>query len=222
MKPKARTSKSAASGGTIEASLVSACYIAAQMLSDMASLRIVIVAGFSMDAGTLVYPVTFTLRDLLHKVAGKTAARAMIAATAVVNIFMAGLFWLVSRLPADMTVGPQHEFGAVLSPVWRIVAASIIAEVVSELLDTEVYSAWTSRMGGRMQWTRVLASNAAAIPVDSLLFCWLAFGGVMPAATVWGIVLANLLLKGAVTLASVPAIYLVREGAGREGTGFSG
>lgn len=200
-----------ARSGASAASLVSACYIAAQMLSDIASLRIVVVAGFSMDAGTLVYPLTFTLRDLLHKVAGKAAARALIGAAALVNVFMAGLFWLVSRLPADMTVGPQPEFGAVLSPVWRIVAASIIAEVLSEMLDTEVYSAWTAWMGDRMQWTRVLASNAAAVPVDSLVFCWLAFGGVLPSATVWGIVLANLLLKGVVTLVSVPAIYLVGE-----------
>ncbi|NLP05556.1 queuosine precursor transporter [Candidatus Fermentibacteria bacterium] len=212
MGAKTHEGGSVSRSGAASASLVSACYIAAQMLSDIASLRIVIVAGFSMDAGTLVYPVTFTLRDLLHKVAGKTTARAMIAAAAVVNVVMAALFWLVSRLPADMTVGPQHEFGAVLSPVWRIVAASIVAEVLSELLDTEVYSAWTAWMGGRMQWTRVLASNAAAVPVDSLVFCWLAFGGVLPAATVWGIVIANLLLKGVVTLVSVPAIYLVGEG----------
>jgi hypothetical protein len=35
---------------------------------------------------------------------------------------------------------------------------------------------------------------------------------VLPAATVWSIFAANLVLKGAVTAASLPAIYLVREG----------
>ena len=44
--------------------IVTAAYIAAQMLSDIASLRIVKFAGLSMDAGTLIYPFTFTLRDL--------------------------------------------------------------------------------------------------------------------------------------------------------------
>ena len=42
-------------------------YIAAQMLADVASLKIVLLAGFSIDAGTFVYPITFTLRDLIHK-----------------------------------------------------------------------------------------------------------------------------------------------------------
>ena len=51
----------------IAATIVSAAYIAFQMMADVASLRIVMVAGFSIDAGTFVYPFTFTLRDLVHK-----------------------------------------------------------------------------------------------------------------------------------------------------------
>ena len=40
--------------------LVSVFYVAAQMMADIASLRIVLVAGFSVDAGTFIYPFTFT------------------------------------------------------------------------------------------------------------------------------------------------------------------
>lgn len=39
--------------------LVSVIYVAAQMISDIASLRIVMVAGFSIDAGTFIYPLNF-------------------------------------------------------------------------------------------------------------------------------------------------------------------
>ena len=65
--------------------LLASAYVAAQMLADVSSLKITEVAGFSMDAGTLVYPFTFTLRDLVHKVAGKQVARALIVAAAAVN-----------------------------------------------------------------------------------------------------------------------------------------
>jgi hypothetical protein len=58
---------------------------------------------------------------------------------------------------------------------------------------------------------RVLVSNSISIPVDSVVFCWLAFGGVYPASVVWGIFQANVLLKGAVTVLSLPIIYLVRK-----------
>jgi len=131
----------------------------------------------------------------------------------VVNLFMAGLFWLVARLPAVAGVGPQTDsFGAVLAPVWRIVLASIVAEVVSELLDTEAYGLWERRFGARLQWGRVLASNAVAIPVDSALFVFIAFAGVLSAGNVGETFVSNVVVKGVVTLISIPWIYLVRPG----------
>jgi uncharacterized integral membrane protein (TIGR00697 family) len=192
--------------------IVTSAYIAAQMLSDIASLRIITLAGMSMDAGTIIYPFTFTLRDLVHKVAGKRVARLLIILAAGINLLMASLFWLVATLPPAQEVGPQTAFGAVLAPVWRIVLASIVAEVASELTDTEVYSAWVRRVGERFQWGRVLSSNAVSVPLDSLLFTVLAFGGVYTWGVVFSIFWANVVLKAVVTVVSIPWIYLVRPG----------
>jgi queuosine precursor transporter len=197
--------------GLVSVAIVSAAYIAAQMLSDIASLRIVVIAGFSVDAGTLIYPFTFTLRDLVHKTGGIKTARALIVAAAAVNLLMAGLFWLVTKLPPDMNVGPQIEFGKVLAPVWRIVIASIVAEVASELVDGEVYQLWVNKVGQKLQWMRVLTSNSVSVPLDSALFCGLAFIGRMPLAVVVSIFVANIIAKGLTTLVSLPLIYTVRE-----------
>ena len=196
---------------TISGVLVVAAYIAAQMLSDVLSLKIALVAGFSIDAGTFIYPFTFTLRDLVHKLLGRAAARAVIVAAGVINLLMAGLFAFAAWLPPDPTWSLQREFAAVLAPVWRIVVASIVAEIASEFADTEVYHLWVTRVTRRYQWARVLVSNAVSVPLDSLIFCWGAFGGQLPVATVWSIFWANVLVKGAVTLVSMPGIYLVRE-----------
>jgi queuosine precursor transporter len=191
--------------------IVCVLYIAAQIFSDITSLRILFLAGLSIDGGTLIYPFTFTLRDLVHKVAGATVARTLIITAAVINLLMAGLFWLVSNLPADPSVGAQAEFGLVLAPVLRIVLASIIAEVVSELIDTEMYEVWIRRVGHSKQWGRVLLSNAVSVPVDSLLFVVLAFWGNMSPDVVFSIFIANVLVKGVVTIISIPGIYLVKE-----------
>ncbi|MGQ9677690.1 MAG: queuosine precursor transporter [bacterium] len=191
--------------------LVTAAYIAAQILSDITSLRIIYIAGFSVDAGTLIYPFTFTLRDLVHKTAGIKTARRLVVAAGVINLFMAALFYLVARLPFAPQVGPQEEFKILLTPVWRIVIASIIAEVASELTDGEIYQLWVKRMGLRRQWLRVLVSNSISVPLDSALFCALAFIGRMPFAVVLSIFWANWILKGICTLLSLPWIYLVRE-----------
>lgn len=201
--------------------LLSGIYVAAQMLADIASLKIAVVAGLAVDAGTFIYPITFTLRDMIHKRLGKSAARTVIVLAAVINLAMAGYFWFISILPADAVwsawegagVTANDAFSRILAPAWTIVLASIAAEVASEMIDTEVYHLWTTRITPRFQWSRVLVSNAASVPVDSLIFSWLAFGwGLgLPASQVWEIFWFNVAVKGAVTLASLPGIYLVRE-----------
>lgn len=191
--------------------LVSVFYVAAQMLSDIGSLRIVIVAGFSIDAGTFIYPLTFTLRDMVHKVAGIKIARMLILAAAGINLLMVLFFKLVAILPADLAVGPQSEFAMVLAPVWRIVGASIVAEVISEMIDTEGYRFWVEKVTKKHQWARVLVSNALSIPIDSFIFSYLAFWGNMPAAVVISIFISNMIIKGITTLISIPGIYLVPE-----------
>ncbi|MBN2389352.1 MAG: queuosine precursor transporter [Anaerolineae bacterium] len=190
--------------------LVVVAYVAAQILADIGSLKIAWVAGFSIDGGTFIYPFTFTLRDMVHKLLGRAAARTLVIAAAVINVIMAAYFALLSALPADPTWPLQDAFAGVLAPVWRIVIASIVAEVLSELLDTEVYHLWVTRVTRRYQWVRVLLSNSFSVPLDSLVFCWAAFGGVLPNAVVWSILWANVLVKGVTTLVGLPAIYLVK------------
>lgn len=191
--------------------IVGGAYVAAQMMADVASLRIIEIGGQAVDAGTLIYPFTFTLRDMVHKIAGKTAARTLIFLAAGINVFMAGFFWLVARFPPDPITGPQLEFGSVLSPVWGIVAASIIAEIASELIDTEAYQRWVRRFGDELQWGRVLFSNAIAIPVDSAVFVGLAtLFGVFPPQVAWSIFWVNVVFKALVTVISIPWIYWVR------------
>lgn len=191
--------------------LVAVLYVAVQMLADIAGLRILSIAGFSLAGGTLIYPITFTLRDMVHKVSNASIARLLIFTSGAINLFMAGLFWLISQLPPDLSVGKQAEFGMVLAPVLRISLASIIAEVISELLDTEIYELWVKRFEQRWQWGRVLASNAISVPVDTALFTVIAFAGVLPNTVLIGLFVSNMLMKTVITFISIPGIYLVKE-----------
>ena len=203
--------------GVKEMTLTVAAYIAAQILADVGSLKIALVAGFSVDGGTFIYPLTFTLRDMVHKLLGRKAARTLVITAAIINMGMALYFLFLSKLPPDPTwmlagvASAQVAFAAVLSPTWRIVLASICAEVVSELVDTELYHLWVTRVTRRFHWARVLVSNSVSVPLDSLIFCWIAFGGLLPNVVIVSIFWANVLMKGLMTLLSLPGIYLVKE-----------
>ena len=166
---------------TSVAVLVVAAYAGFQMLADIASLKIGVVAGFSVDMGTFIYPLTFTLRDMAHKVIGKKSTRTLVIATALLNLIMAGYLQFCIKVPADSSWAFDEEFSRILGPLWRIVIASIAAEVVSELADTEIYHWFRSRTP-RHQWARVLLSNSISIPLDNIIFSFGAFYGIVATA----------------------------------------
>lgn len=191
--------------------IVVASYIGAQMLADIASLKIGVVMGLAVDMGTFIYPITFTLRDVVHKVLGKRNAQTMVVSAGVINLFMAVYLTWVASVPSDPNWGLGESFSAILGPVWRIVLASIAAEVISELLDTEIYQWFVTRVSKNHQWARVVLSNSISIPIDSLIFTVGAFGGVLPWDVVWQIFTFNMVVKFVVSIASIPLIYMVPD-----------
>ena len=197
--------------------IVVAAYIGAQMLADITSLKIGVVAGFAVDMGTFIYPITFTLRDIVHKLLGKRNAQTLIIMAGIINLFMATYLSWSASVPSDPSWGLGAEFSAILGPLWRIVIASILAEVVSELIDTEVYHWFVTKVTRRYQWARVLLSNSVSVPVDNLIFAVGAFGALpymqdhfltLPWTVVGEIFIFNLIVKYGVTLVSLPFIYV--------------
>lgn len=199
--------------------IVVAAYIATQMMADITSVKIGVVANLAVDMGTFIYPITFTLRDLVHKTLGKRNAQVLIVMAAVVNLLMVLYTMWVASVPSQ-----DPEFGVayavVFGPLWRITLASITAEVLSELADTEAYHWFVTQITHRYQWARVLVSNAISVPIDNAIFVLLAFAPLpglqehfltAPWSVVWDIFLFNLLLKFGVTLISLPFIYLTPD-----------
>ncbi|HET6949150.1 MAG TPA: queuosine precursor transporter [Acidimicrobiales bacterium] len=192
-------------------------YAGAQVIADITSVKIGSTFGRAVDMGTFIYPITFTLRDVVHKTLGRRAARTLVVTAAVVNLCMALYLQWAARVPSDASYPFDEEFRLVLGPLWRIVVASIVAEVVSELLDTEVYHWFVRRVTTHYQWARVAVSNAVSVPVDNALFAVLAFGSLplltddtltLPWSAVWDIFVVNLTVKVLVSAASLPLIYL--------------
>lgn len=188
--------------------LSSSLYVSFQLFANILSTKIAILPYFNLaiDGGTVIYPLTFTLRDFVHKTHGKKDARQVIVIAAILNAVMFGLFWLVGKMTPDPTWQFQRAYEQILLPVGRIVLASIIAQVISELIDTEIFSRVYKKMGDT---TAVFASNTVGLVVDSFIFCFIAFLGALPFATVMQIVFTNILIKFVISTLSVPTIRLV-------------
>lgn len=186
--------------------LLASLYASINIISNVSSARIVSIAGLSIDAGTLAFPLTFVMRDLVHKVAGTSMARRVVVIAATLSALGSLVFWIVGVLPPDLNVGPQEEFRQVLAITWRIAVAGVIAQLVSELIDTEIYALWQRKFGERLQIGRVLSSNAISIPTDSIVFTAIAFTGVYSFDVLVGIAFGNIVLKFAITAIFSPAI----------------
>lgn len=124
-------------------------FVTLVLLANIVSTKIVSIAGWAFDAGTLLYPLTFAVKDLIQKRYGRQAARKVIWITFGLLAFAFATLYVVSLLPADATWLNQDAYNAILTPLGRIVVASIVAGVISELLDTQVFS-WLWHKTGQL------------------------------------------------------------------------
>jgi uncharacterized integral membrane protein (TIGR00697 family) len=192
-------------------------YVAAQMVADITAVKIMSIWHWTVPAGTLVYAWTFTNRDLIHKQLGKRVARLAIVLAGVINVLMAVYFGFAILAPPASFWPNQEAFSTTLGIVPRIVVASILAEVISELVDTELYHFWVRRVTRKYQWARVAFSNLISVPLDSLLFVVLAFSGNTPIEGMLALIVGQTVFKWVVGAISMPFIYAVPEGKASQG-----
>lgn len=188
--------------------LVGVAYVAAQMVADITTLRNLSLFGFSVTAFSIAYPLTFTLRDMAHKLAGPYVARTLIIAAAVVYLIVQAFFAIIANMPPEMTPEESVALAELLTPAWRLLMAAVVASVVSQLVDTEIYTLWLNKYGREMQWGRVLVSNVISIPLDRILFLLLAVGiteGFMEAF------IGTTIVRLVFGIITIPGIYLVEE-----------
>lgn len=186
----------------------SSLYVASQIFANVLSTKIALlpILNIAIDGGTVIYPLTFTLRDFVHKTWGKVLARQVVIIAASLNLIMLALFWLVGKMTPDPAWGLQKSYEQILLPVGRIVVASITAQVISELIDTEIFSFIYKKVNDIVA---VLASNFIALLFDSAIFGLIAFFGVLPTVTVIQIIISNILIKVIISIISSPSIKLI-------------
>jgi queuosine precursor transporter len=203
-------------------------YIFFSLTGNIAATKITYFGNLVMDAG-FIYAITFTWRDLIHKQLGRTAAVTTIWLAAAINLLAALYFQFVVLLPAQTDWADkggqaawEFLFGiidasgsgwqSIFSLQMRIVLGSIITAIIAELIDTRVYHIWVRGPTREWpQWTRVFASNAVSIPVDSILFPLIAFAGIVGFNVMLQMFWTNITVKAITTVLVFWTIYLVPE-----------
>ena len=185
-------------------------YAIIAVASDIFANKMIMVAGLTLAGGTMLVPFSFTIRDLMHRCLGYENTKRIVWVTAILNLVIAALMILLDILPAAVP-GMGEAWHEVMGSSWRVIIASFIAQLISDLADTYVFEAFTRKMGDKHTWLRVAMSNLVSVPLDTVLFSVIAFAGILP----WEVVIANIIcqtiVKYVVSVAATPIAYLTNR-----------
>jgi hypothetical protein len=124
------------------------------------------------------------------------------------------LRWSASPL---MDPGLASSFDAVYGFAPRVVAASMVAYLVSQHHDVWAYHFWKEKTGGKRLWLRNNASTAASQAIDTLIFITLAFYGLVPNSILLQMMAGQYVIKILIAALDTPFIYLALAAARRAG-----
>lgn len=160
------------------------------------------------DGGAVLFPFTYVLGDVLAEIYGFAKARLVIVMGFIASLVAAAVFLFVQVLPPAAEYENQAAFEAVLGFVPRIVGASLAAYLVGQLLNAYVLVKIKERFGPRRLWARLLGSSVVGEAADTLIFCTVAFYGVLVGGSFWNYVVVGFFYKMAFEIILMPVSYL--------------
>ena len=188
---------------------VVALFVALLLISNIGAVKLIELGPIITDGGAILFPLVYIVGDILSEVYGFKAARRAIIMAFAMSILAAITFYLVQLAPPASDWGNQEAFEAVLGFVPRIVLASVIAFVVGQLLNSYVLVKIKERTSEKNLWLRLMGSTAVGQFVDTLIFCTIAFYGVITGGEFLNYLIVGYLYKSAVEFTLLPVTYRV-------------
>ncbi len=177
--------------------------------------------SLSLTAGVLLWPVVFVMTDLINEYYGKRAVRILSYMTAglisYAFLMVFGAIWLVPAgwwvniYEADGVPDMQAAFSQVFGQGLWIIAGSLVAFLIGQVLDAAVFHRLRVFTGEKKLWLRATGSTLISQFVDSFVVLYIAFV-LGPQKWSMGLFLAvgtvNYCYKFIVAVVLTPVIYL--------------
>ncbi|MBS1271729.1 MAG: Queuosine precursor transporter [Candidatus Marinimicrobia bacterium] len=178
------------------------------VLANIFVTKQIILFGLSATGGNVMYGTIFLATDLLSEHYGKYYARKAV----FIGFFAALVYLVMSQFitafhPAEydtVQLGMESIFG--FAP--RIILASLIAYLASQLHDVWFFHFIKTKTQGKMLWLRNNASTWVSQLIDSVTFSLVAFVGTFEWSVIFQIIITTYLLKVLIAAIDTPFIYL--------------
>jgi uncharacterized integral membrane protein (TIGR00697 family) len=186
--------------------VITGLFVMALVVSNIIAVKLVGVWDRVFDAGTLLFPLTYLIGDVLTEVYGYRQARIVIWIGFLANLIAVGAIQIAIHLPpADFWEENQAAYETVLGTTWRLFLGSLAAYLVGEFSNSFILAKLKVATEGRWLWTRTISSTIVGQGLDSAIFSLIAFAGT-------GVPLANQIItiwviKVAWEVAATPLTY---------------
>src|SRR3954469_16922581 len=166
--------------------------------------------ALTFGGAVVFFPITYILGDVLTEVYGFRRARRVIWLSFGAQLYAAAMSWAVLAMPpAPDKLEIQRHYEAVFSATPRVFAASLLAFLVGDFVNSIIMARRKVIDRGRAYWKRAILSTVAGQAADSLLFYPLAFAGTWDWPPIGKIMATHYTLKVAIEVPGVPLSYRV-------------
>ena len=201
------------------ASLVTAQLTASKVLQFELPFALPVTgAELALPGAALAYALTFLASDCYTELYGKRAAQVLVNVGFLMNFLVLALVWSTILAPAAPSSIDPAAFETVLGASTNIVAASLLAYVVSQNYDVVVFHWIKEQTSGERLWLRNIVSTGTSQAIDTVIFVGVAFwllpraiglGPVLPGDVVVALMVGQYLLKLGIAVLDTPLVYLV-------------
>jgi queuosine precursor transporter len=174
------------------------------VLANWFDPRLINILGLDTDAGTLIFPFTFLLSDLITEVYGFKYARRAIWCGFLFNAIFIVYGQIVIHMPSPNYPTNNDIFDSILATNIRIIIASGISYIISEPLNSMIMAKLKIKMEGRYLGVRFVSSTIIASGTDSLLFGLIAFYGMMSNSNLLSLILSMWFIKVFIEILGLP------------------
>ena len=189
--------------------LIVGVFVGVLLISNIGATKLIVFGPVITDGGAFLFPLAYIIGDILSEVYGLKAARRAILLGFAMLVLAALTFFLVQISPPAEGYENQAAFEAVLGFVPRIVLASICGYLVGQLLNAYVLVKIKERTKEKALWLRLIGSTVVGEFADTLVFCTIAFYGIITGAEFLNYVIVGYLYKTLLEVVLLPITYPV-------------
>lgn len=186
-------------------------FVTNAILGEVTGGKLFSLGPFTMSIGVIPWPVVFITTDLINEYFGRDGVRRLTFMTIGLIAYAFIILYVAILVPAaSFSPVTDGQFQAVFGQSLWIIAGSIIAFGISQLVDVGVFWLVRHKTGGKHLWMRATGSTLVSQLIDSIVIIGIAFWlpGKIKTEEFFIVAGANYSYKMLIALAVTPLLYI--------------